>query len=207
MVQRISDRVICLSKVKYAEADLILKFISAGGEVYSVIAKSALRSRKRFGGGVLEPTHHLAVTVTRRSSDEISGVERLPVLQEATLLDDFAKLKTEYDRIDMALQFVRIVSRAAREGDRHKETFNLLGHSLRAAETSRELNFLRLQFQLKFLHLQGVLPPDERFQSIVRVSVRDHERLEGEMTTQLGGLLDWHELATETSERLEAYLN
>ncbi len=200
------ERVICLSKVKYGEADLILKFISTDGSVYSAIAKSALRSRKRFGGGILEPTHHLAVTVKRRSSELTSGNERLPVLEEATLLDDFAKIKTDYDRLDMALQFVRTVGLAAREGDSNKEIFNLLGHSLRAVETTRELGFLRLQFQLKFLHLQGVLPPDERTQSIVRVPIRDHERLEAEITTQLIGLMDWRELAIETSQRLDAYI-
>ena len=202
----IQDRVICLNKVKYGEADLILKFISSRGEVYSAIAKSALKSRKRFGGGILEPTHHLTVTVKRRSADESGSDERLSVLEEATLIEDFAKLKTDYDRIDMALQFVRIVATAAREGDANREVFNLLGHGLRAIETTRELGFLRLQFQLKFLHLQGVLPSDDRYQAIVRVPIRDHERLEAEITTQLAGLLDWRELATETEQRLAGYL-
>src|ERR1700751_1462333 len=102
-----SERVICLSKQKYGEADLILRFISSGGDVFSAIAKSALKSRRRFGGGILEPTHHMQVGLTK---EFVPGSDRLPVLTEAQLLDDFAALKKDSDRLNMALEFVRWVA-------------------------------------------------------------------------------------------------
>jgi DNA repair protein RecO (recombination protein O) len=166
---QLKDRVILLSKTKYGEADLILKLISSSGAVYSAIAKSALKSKKRFGGGVLEPTHFIAVTLVRRGEE---GSDRLYVLEEAQVVDDFAKLKQDYDRLELALHFVKTVAIVAREGDSHTEVFNLLGHALKTAENSSDLDFLKLQFNLKLLHLQGVLPPESRFTPFLRSSIR-----------------------------------
>src|SRR6185295_14750751 len=104
-------RAICLSKTKYGEADLILKFITAQGDVYSAIAKSALRSKKRFGGGVLEPTHYMQITLDKRTA--MNDDERLSVLNEAKLIDDFPQLKTDYDRLQLGLHFVKLVGTVA----------------------------------------------------------------------------------------------
>lgn len=165
------ERLILLAKTKYGEADLILKAISATGDVYSVIAKSALRSKKRFGGGILEPTHYLHATIEKKSSDFDN--EKLFVITEAQIIDDFRGLKTDYDRLTLAFHFVRTVSTVAREGDLHREIFNLLGHALKAAETTDHLSLLKLRFDLKLLHLQGVLPHEERFYPYLRPAIRE----------------------------------
>lgn len=187
------DRVILLSKTKYGEADLILKFISATGEVYSAIAKSALKSKKRFGGGVLEPTHFISVALTQKGGVES---ERLRVLDEAQVIDDFSGLKKDYDRLVLALQFVKAVATVAREGDSHTDIFNLLGHALKATETSRDLQFLKMQFNLKFLHLQGVLPLESRYSPFLRISIR----LTSEAHEQIQGLIAAEELQSIRSE-------
>lgn len=163
------DRAILLSKIKYSEADLILKFISVSGDVYSCIARSALKSKKRFGGGVLEPTHFMSITLAHRGE---SDTERLMVLEEAQVIDDFSGLKKDYDRLILGLQFVKVVAIVAREGDSNIDIFNLLGHALKAAETSSDLSFLKMQFNLKFLHLQGVLPPEPQYSPFLRTSIR-----------------------------------
>ena len=173
---QIKDKAILLSKTKYAEADLILKLLTAGGEVYSAIAKSALKSRKRFGGGVLEPTHYVNVSLTRRP-DDFAG-ERLAVLNEAQMIDDFRGLKADYDRLALALFFVQTVATMAREGDMHREIFNLLGHALKAAEMTNDLTRLRTQFVLKLLHLQGVLPPEPQYLPYLKASIRESQLID-----------------------------
>lgn len=176
---QIKERAIILAKTKYGEADLILKLLTSNGEVYSAIAKSALRSKRRFGGGVLEPTHYISMVLDRRDPMGASASsERLAVLNEAQVIDDFRGLKTDYDRLDLALHFVRAVATVAREGDLHQETFNLLGHALKAAETVQNLSTLRMQFNLKLLHLQGVLPREERFSPYLRSSIREADHLD-----------------------------
>ncbi len=191
-------RVICLNKQKYGEADLILRFISSTGEVFSAIAKSALKSRKRFGGGVLEPTHHMKISLSRPFSSS-GASERLPVLTEAQIIDDFAKLKTDYDRLNLALELVRLVSTVAREGDAHREVFNLMGHALKAAEMSDDLILLKMQFQIKLLHLQGMLPPEERFLPFTKTPIREHKLL-----AEL--LPHWRDLSSETQGFIDSYV-
>ncbi len=195
------DRVICLSKQKYGEADLILRFISSGGDVFSAIAKSALKSRRRFGGGVLEPTHHMTITLSRPLSHYTGGNnDRLPVLTEAQLIDDFAALKTDYDRLSLGIEFVRWVGIVAREGDAHREVFNLLGHALKAAEQSQQLSLLKLHFQIKFLHLQGMLPLEERFVPFAKTPIREHELL-AERWPQ------WRSMMSDAQGFLDSYMN
>lgn len=195
------DRVICLGKQKYGEADLILRFISSNGDVFSAIAKSALKSRRRFGGGVLEPTHHMSITLSRPFSQYAAGTnDRLPVLTEAQLIDDFSILKSDYDRLSLAIEFVRWVSIVSSEGDAHREVFNLLGHALKAAEQSSQLSLLKLHFQIKFLHLQGVLPLEERFVPFAKTPIRAHETL-AEKWPQ------WRAILPDAQSLLESYMN
>ncbi len=52
-------RLIILRTIKYSEADLIVHGLNTEGARINFMAKSALKSRKRFGGGVLEPTHYM----------------------------------------------------------------------------------------------------------------------------------------------------
>ena len=61
------NRFIILKKMKYGESDLILHAISMQGEKLSFIARGALKSKKRFGGGVLEPTHFVSFTYKQSS--------------------------------------------------------------------------------------------------------------------------------------------
>jgi DNA repair protein RecO (recombination protein O) len=177
-VNKVDERVIILSKTKYSEADLILKLISAEGEVYSVIAKSALKSKKRFGGGVLEPTHYIRATLNKMSHETS---ERLSVLTEAQIIDDFRGLKLDYDRLESAFHFVKSVAMVAREGDLNVDVFNLLGHALKKAEISKNLPHLKLQFNLKLLHLQGVLPPDGRYAPYLQASIRESDNVKVEI--------------------------
>lgn len=147
------NRFIILKKTKYGEADLILQALSSSGEKVSFIARSALKSKKRFGGGILEPTHFVQFTYKQGANSN-----QLNVLQEAILINDFAGLRKSYDHIEFALHVLECVSRVSQEGDRESGfLFNLLGHTLRAIEATENMLILKMHFYLKFLLQQGVM--------------------------------------------------
>lgn len=167
-------KAIILRSTKYAEADLILTFLSVDGEKFSGIAKGALKSKKRFPGGILEPTHFVELVLNLPTQKD-----RLPVIEQAVLLEGFEKLRTDYDRLTLALKILEPVSKMAQEGhlqgDIHsKDLFNLLGHGLRELQHSNHLEIFQIQFLLKLLLQQGVLDPEPWMTEFLTKSLKDH---------------------------------
>lgn len=168
------DRFIILKKMKYGEADLIIHALSSQGTKKSFIARSALKSKKRFGGGVLEPTHFVGLTY--RESRSEGG---LNVLNEATLIDDFHGLRTDYDKLEIGLFFLNCVYHVSQEGDQDSQfLFNLLGHSLRALVKTTNPLRLKLHFCLKFLYQQGVMALDPWMSPFLKTNLADSDQLD-----------------------------
>lgn len=168
----VKEQVLLLRVTKYGEADLIVNGLTRTGKSITFIAKSALKSKKRFGGGVLEPTHYIRATYQEPKS------EKMAVLLEAELLEGFVGLRQSYDRLELALYFLQIVEKVCRDGQTEaKELFELLGHALRAAEKGQRLTELKTVFEIKFLDQQGVLPHEPEFQLAIEHSVRDLSNL------------------------------
>lgn len=165
------ERIILLKKTKYSESDLILQGLDAQGAKKSFIARGALKSKKRFGGGVLEPTHFVQITY-RESKNEYG----LNVIQEAQLLDGFDHLRTDYDRIEFALVMMNCVNHVSQEGDIGSEfLFNLIGHSLRFLNQQKEfsLKIFKLHFYLKFLYQQGVISIEAWMSVFLKINIAD----------------------------------
>ncbi|MDG0815668.1 DNA repair protein RecO [Bdellovibrio svalbardensis] len=167
------DRFIILRKMKYGEADLILHALSVNGEKLSFIARGALRSKKRFGGGVLEPSHFVTLTY-KAASDE----GKLNVLQEATLINDFAGIRQDYDKLEFALHVLECVSKVSQEGDQHSDfLFNLLGHTLKATETTKDVLVLKMHFYLRFMLQQGVIDAEPWMTPFLRTNLSESNTL------------------------------
>lgn len=142
-----------LRKIKYGESDLIVQALSTVGEKISFMARGALRSRKRFGGGVLEPGHHVLLTYK-----EAAQAGKMGTLQEATLIADFRNIRRTYDHLEFALFILECAGKVGQEGDESSGfLYNLVGHTLKAIESCQNLDILKLQFYLKFLMNQGVM--------------------------------------------------
>ena len=151
----LKDRFIILKKLKFGEADLIVHALSPRGEKMSFIARGAMKSKKRFGGGILEPSHFVQFTYKESKPVSVGG---LKTLTEATLLNDFKNVRSDYDRLELALHILECTARVSQEGDQNSASlFNLLGNSLAALETAENISLLKLLFNLKFLSQQGVL--------------------------------------------------
>ncbi len=164
-----------LKKIKYGEADLIIHALSQSGEKMSFLARGALRSKKRFGGGVLEPTHHVKLTYTSSPLSDIN------TLKEAQLLQGFEQIRTDYDKLDFALTALSFVAQVSMEGDSNSSTlYNLLGHLLKRLESvqgSKDLSILKVQFYLKFLLQQGVLEVEDWMKPFLKVTLQDSQTL------------------------------
>ncbi|MEK7357972.1 MAG: DNA repair protein RecO, partial [Bdellovibrionota bacterium] len=112
---QVKDKVFILRKTRYGDNDLILNCLTPSGARISLFARSALRSKKRFGGGVLEPTHYVHVLYEDKSGSRTE--HPLHTLKEASLIEDFPGLRSDYARIELALHFVRLVSEVVKEGE------------------------------------------------------------------------------------------
>jgi DNA repair protein RecO (recombination protein O) len=153
MAQLEKMRALILKRTKYGEADLVVNALTPQGGKVSGLARGALKSKKRFGGGVLEPTHFVEIVL--RPSPRADG---LATLEEAKLIEGFDGLRSSYDRLDAALGLIEIVDKIAQQGDTGSQhLFDLLGNALRALQTAPSVETVRAQFSLKLLYHQGVL--------------------------------------------------
>lgn len=162
-----------LKKTKYSESDLIIQALSHQGERVSFLARGALNSKKRFGGGVLEPTH--LVECLYQNSKQENG---LKVLKEAKILEAFEFLRKDYDLLELALFALDCVYRVSLEGDQQSQVvFQLLGHFFHCLGQTCDIQILKTQFIIKLLYQQGVLTPEPWMIPYLKTSLHDSVRL------------------------------
>lgn len=167
------DRFIILRKIKYGEADLILHALSPRGEKMAFMARGALRSKKRFGGGILEPSHFVSFTYKAAAEQG-----QLNVLQEAVLVHDFVGIRQDYDKLELALHVLDCVSKVSQEGDQNSEfLFNLLGNTLKAIESTQDVLVLKMHFYLKFLLQQGVVQAEPWMAPFLKTNLQESNQL------------------------------
>lgn len=190
----VTEKFLILKKTKYGESDLIIHALSSIGSKKSFLAKGALKSKKRFGGGVLEPTHYVQFTYKESRSD--SG---LNYLNEASIIDDFRNIRTDFDRIEFALNIMNCTYHVSQEGDfDSKFLFNLVGHALRFLNTcsGEQLRTFKLHFYLKFLYQQGVISIEPWMSAFLKTNLADSGTLliETEVQSHVDTYLDSVEL-------------
>lgn len=169
-------RIIILKTMKHSESDLLIHGLDSHGNRLHFIAKGAMKSKKRFGGGVLEPTHYLDVLYKEGKGTGES--DPLHILLEAKVIRDFHGLRANYDRLSLSLSFLQLVSKLTRSGSvGAKEIFDLLGHGLSACEKCENTENLKLQFQAKLLYSQGVLEHIEELAPLISTSLKDCDQL------------------------------
>lgn len=167
------DRFIILKKIKYGESDLILHALSSTGSKFSFMARGALKSKKRFGGGILEPSHFVTLSYKDKVDDG-----KLRILNEAVLIDDFKAIRADYDKLSFALFAVNCAGCVSQEGDLNSDfLFNLLGHTLRAIGLSSNVPALKLHFCLKFLYQQGVISLETWMTPFLKANIGDSEKM------------------------------
>ncbi|MEK6774977.1 MAG: DNA repair protein RecO [Bdellovibrionota bacterium] len=173
-----------LKKIKYLEADLIIHALSSNGEKFSFLARGALKSKKRFGGGVLEPTHQALFTYQKPHNGG-----SLHLLKDAQIIHDFAPIRRSYETLEFALQVIGCIEKVSQEGDSNSEIlYNLLGHTMKAIETTQHLEILKTQFYLKFMMQQGVITLEPWMGPFLKTQIQKHEDLAGREELMRGKL-------------------
>jgi DNA repair protein RecO (recombination protein O) len=196
-MKKISERLIILRTLKHSEADLIIHALSAKRGRINLIAKGALKSKRRFVGGVLEPTHFIEASIALKPESREGA---LHFLEEAQLLQGFEKIRSDYDKLNLAFYFLQVISKVAQEEDpESQKLFDLLGNSLKALEASSRLDLLKTLFEIKVLLIQGVIPEDLPNVDLFQFSMKEHEKakVDGE---------DFRRLKHQVQAALRGYL-
>ena len=139
---------ILLHSTLFQEADLSLQLLTESMGIISVVAKNARKSKKRFGGGILEPGNFVQLEIQKDKW-----------VLEAQLLDGFEGIRTDYERLEIALGLLKILSTwNVHSGELEGSAlFYLLGHALRALSLTSNNPFkIQSQFWAKFLFEQGM---------------------------------------------------
>ena len=190
----VKEQIIVLKNHTFSESDLIIRGLNPKGCQLSFIAKGALKSKRRFSGGVLEPTAYIQVEYRPSKSS-------LHKLQQAWFLEDFPKLRKSYQRLNLALYFLQLISKISQEGEEDaEELFHLLGNALKQTENSPCLENLKIFFQTKLLFGQGVLPKELALEKILSKTLNEHAQLNwGEKEKQ--------SLLNKLDQSLKSYLD
>ena len=165
----IRDRVIILKNQPFSESDLIVRGLNTKGCQISFIAKGALKSKKRFSGGILDPASYIGLEYR-------PSKKSLHILQQAWFLKDFSGLRKDYSHLNLALYFLKVINEVSQEGtEDSEELFHLLGNALTLVQSSSSLDSLKLFFQVKILFLQGVLPKELAPPKILKSTLKEHK--------------------------------
>ena len=162
------DRVIVLHSQTFRESDRLITALNSKGQQIKFIAKGALRSKKRFQNGVLDLASFIEVEYRPKPG-------AFHQLKQAWPLNDFYKLRENYDRLQLTFYFLKVIKIISLEGlSDSSELFHLLGNALLTAEKSSNLHVLKLFFQVKLLFLQGVLPEGACHPDILGKTLDEH---------------------------------
>lgn len=167
-----SGRFINLRAKAFNESDLIIDGLSREGERFTFTAKNALKSKKRFAGGVLEPLNFVEFFFTQSKAGYY-------YIQEAKLVYGFTGLRDDYRKLEVGFHFLKLISKATQEGlADNRRLFDLLGNALKSLETAEDPYLLKLQFELKYLFYLGFLAPDGETGEFVALPISESEKIQ-----------------------------
>lgn len=159
-------KILVLDKVRYSDSDLIITALNAYGGKQSFFAPCALKSKKRFAGGTLDKANFIEVLYTVKANNNLLR------LKDAVLIEPFDGIRNSFDKMNLALDMLRLVKMYAQEGVvDNVGLFNLLGNSLSTLEECKNLELFRLMFEVKFWHIQGLLPSEQLFSTFLSMSI------------------------------------
>ena len=148
----VSSPAIVLRVTEHGDYDKIITCLTLKRGKMSFIAKGAKKSMKRFVG-VLELFSVLNVVWS------FGRGRGLPVLQEASVVNPFERVRTDVTRTAYASYWCELVDRWMEKGQRQVSVYRLLEYTLDQLD-SGELSVypLHISFQLRFMTLSGFRP-------------------------------------------------
>ncbi len=140
--------------VEYGDYDLIITFFTLKRGKITVIAKSAKKSSKRFGG-ILELFSVLDIVYSTSKGRQ----KGLPILNEAALKTPNMTIRQDIMKTAYASYWADLINIWLEEGVRQDHLFHLFNHVLCLLDTGcGDDTVISVLFQIKFLNLSGHSP-------------------------------------------------
>lgn len=133
------------------EADRIIPFYTRDLGIVRAVAQGARRLRSRFGGSLELFTHGDLVYFERPN-------RTLHSVNEFSVLNAFAGLREDLDRLAHAACAAELVAASSEEGDPNPDLFVALLRTLELLQAAARLDLVLRAFEVKVLKLQGYLP-------------------------------------------------
>lgn len=138
-----------LRTIKFRESDLILTVLSRDYGKISLIAKAARRTDSKFG---------VAIDLLTLSELVFYDAENLKLLKEASIIEEYHALKSDYERLTLALQSVHLLNQLFEEHHPDRAVFELLKSFLSELGCIGNIELGGLAFKLKLLRALGIAP-------------------------------------------------
>ncbi|MBI4374402.1 MAG: DNA repair protein RecO [Deltaproteobacteria bacterium] len=142
---------IVLKIIPRGEDDLLCDFLTEKKGRLWAFARSARKSRKRFGS-ILAPLNILDLDLKEKPDSSIS------FLREATLVIPLYHLQEELTRLNVAFYLLDAIRGMTPERSPEPQKFHLLRESLQKLNQGTEPNALQREFERGLLKLSGVEP-------------------------------------------------
>lgn len=155
MTQTVQTDAFVLRSVDYGDHHVIVTLLARDLGKVSAIARSAKRSRRRFGGALL-PLRTLRATLTFKPQRDLGE------LDQAVVLRGYEGLDASYDKITVASYCTELVRSMVQANDDARTTFDLLDllydRVATAGDSPDVLRAILYQFELSLLGVAGHAP-------------------------------------------------
>jgi DNA repair protein RecO (recombination protein O) len=154
----------------FNEADLSVQILASNGARKDYVAKAALKSKKRFGGGVLESSHYIEFSWREASSG-------IFYMEDARILESFEGLRNSYEKLQTAMSGVQLVLKVSKEDLEQEEVFHMTGNYLRLCANTQANKKTFLHFKIRLLSAIGILPNQQEFAEFQQTPLMQSESL------------------------------
>ena len=159
VVALFSDQGIVLRSYPFGEADRVVVLLSPNRGKLRTVAKGVRKTKSRFGGRLEPFTHVDLVLYEGRNLDTITQV---------SIIEAFAHLRTDLDRVVAAGTMLEVADLVAQEGEPTHRLFLLLQRGLRVLDDGQPHPDLVTAYLLKAAEIIGVAPALEHCASCGR---------------------------------------
>ena len=149
-----ADEAFVLRTQPLGDADLIVSFLARSHGYIRGVARSARRSRKRFGG-CLEPMTHVEATWSVKPGRDLHRIERLEARRS------YAAMQSEPELQSVCAVMAEVGEAFGAEGSADDREFRLFGAVLNALDAGGEPLLLLRYFEFWTLRLHGLLGEPE----------------------------------------------
>lgn len=141
---------IVLENRDYAEADLIVTYITKEFGIIDLFAKSPRKIRSKFGSS-LEPLTYSKITFIGRE-------DKLQRIIQSDIIYPFQKIRENYKLFLKLAEVLRLIAQISPKREKNHELFSLLLNILKELETSSRWENHILYLKIRIMSLLGYLP-------------------------------------------------